>query len=195
LRLVVFVRAPVAGQVKSRLVPALGPHGAAALYERLARACIVRAAEAAIGAVELWCTPDIHHPFFAACQREFGVSLHLQQGADLGERMADAVKRKLPGIIIGSDCPSLTAADLRAAAAALQQGWDAVLGPAEDGGYVLLGMRRYDSSLFAGLAWGTGQVLAETRARLRRLGWRWQELAERWDVDLPEDLQRLGLPL
>ena len=93
--------------------------------------------------------------------------------------------------MIGTDCPALTAGELRAAAKALQAGNDAVFVPAEDGGYVLIGLRHPIASLFYGIPWGTDQVMDHTRARLRSAGLRWQELAPLWDVDRPEDLDRL----
>ncbi len=101
-------------------------------------------------------------------------------------RTTDAV------VLIGTDCPVLRVADLRAAARALQGGADAVLSPAEDGGYALIGLRRVSPWLFSGLEWGSGSVLRETRTRLRELGWRWRELRTVWDVDRPEDYVRLG---
>ncbi|RLA31853.1 MAG: glycosyltransferase, partial [Gammaproteobacteria bacterium] len=67
-----------------------------------------------------------------------------------------------------------------------------VLGPAEDGGYVLIGVRRLSPVLFEGVDWGSDRVLRQTRARLTALGWRWHELRMLWDVDRPEDLMRLG---
>ena len=94
-------------------------------------------------------------------------------------------------VLIGSDCPALTPADLRAAARALKAGADAVLSPAEDGGYALIGLRRVTRRLFDGIAWGRPTVLERTRARLRRIGWRWKELRTVWDVDRPEDVARL----
>jgi rSAM/selenodomain-associated transferase 1 len=193
LRIIVFARAPVPGQAKRRLIPALGEEGAARLYQALAKACLTSACEAAVGPVELWCTPGTDHPFFAACRSEFRVSLYQQQGADLGERMAYALSQELPALIMGSDCPSLAAADLREAAVALSQGADAVLGPAHDGGYVLLGLSRIDASLFGGIAWGTDTVLQETRSRLWQLGWHWHELPLRFDIDRPDDLRWLRL--
>jgi rSAM/selenodomain-associated transferase 1 len=169
----------------------LGDQGAADLYRRLARRCLASAKQAAVAPVELWCTPDTDHPFFRDCSRDFGVSLHMQQGEDLGQRMFRALAQGLPALIMGSDCISLSAADLREAAAALELGADAVLGPAEDGGYVLLGLARASPALFDGIAWGSDQVLGDTRTRLRQLGWCWYELPVRWDVDRPEDLARL----
>lgn len=94
-------------------------------------------------------------------------------------------------LLIGCDCPTLTAAYLRQALTALKKGYNAILGPAEDGGYVLLGLRHAEPELFSGIAWGTDTVLDSTRSRLRRLKWRWHELPEQWDVDRPADLMRL----
>jgi rSAM/selenodomain-associated transferase 1 len=190
----VFARAPVAGAVKTRLIPAIGAEGAAALHARLVRHSLAIAVEANLGPVSLCCDPVASHPFFTGCAREFGVALHVQQGADLGARMAAALRAALEeaagAIVIGSDCPSLTADDLRRAAAALAA-HDAVLGPAEDGGYVLVGLRRSLPALFDDIEWGTSSVLEQTRARLRAAGAGWFEIETRWDVDRPQDLGRL----
>ena len=101
-----------------------------------------------------------------------------------------------PGLLIGSDCPALTPEYLREAAAALVNGYDAVIGPAEDGGYVLIGLARVHSSLFERIRWGGPDVLEDTRARFGALGWRCRELDTLWDIDRPEDLERLrnGMP-
>ena len=102
------------------------------------------------------------------------------------------VLRRHPyAVLIGSDCPALRPADLRAAARVLREGADAVFAPAEDGGYPLIGLRRVSRRLFDGIPWGDPQVLARTRRRLKSLGWRWQELRTLWDVDRPEDVARL----
>ncbi|MDO9371980.1 MAG: DUF2064 domain-containing protein, partial [Gammaproteobacteria bacterium] len=92
-------------------------------------------------------------------------------------------------IIIGSDCPLLTALDLKAALTALSDDFDAVLGPAQDGGYVLIGLHHTSPALFANVPWGTSRVLALTRERLKQLQWRAHELSAHWDVDRPEDLE------
>ncbi|MCL5668994.1 MAG: TIGR04282 family arsenosugar biosynthesis glycosyltransferase [Gammaproteobacteria bacterium] len=191
--ILIFAKAPVAGEVKTRLIPTLGAQGAARLHEQLARRCIAQASAAALSPVQLWCAPDAAHPFFMQCQKEFGVTLHTQQGGDLGARMAHALSTALETasytIIIGTDCPALTAHDLREALAMLEQGYDAVLGPAEDGGYVLLGLRRVAPQPFENIPWGTEQVLDLTRARLKQLQWRWHELPARRDIDRPQDLE------
>ena len=117
-----------------------------------------------------------------------------QRGGDLGSRMRNAFDEALAWhprvIIIGTDCPVLTARHLAEAADALARGNDAVLIPAEDGGYALIGLTRCDDALFEGIAWGGDQVLAQTRERLAKLQWRWQELETLWDIDRPEDYRR-----
>jgi uncharacterized protein len=193
--LVIFAKAPVPGGAKTRLIPLLGEEGAALLYEKMVIRSIATATNVGIGPVELWCTPSTEHPFFSRCAEEFGIMLRCQTEGDIGERMAHAfretLKRSTYVLLMGTDCPSLTGDDLGEAVNALRKGDDAVLIPSEDGGYVLMGLRRYAEELFTGIEWGTEDVLEETRVRLRRLGWRWHELSERWDVDLPEDVERL----
>ena len=188
---IVFAKAPVPGEVKTRLVATLGAAGAAALHRRMVRRAVATALEAAVGPAELCAAPDRSHPFFAACAREFGVALTEQGPGDLGDRMARALARRAPALLIGADCPVLAAQHLRAAARALTDGYDAVLGPAEDGGYVLVGLAHAANGMFERIQWGSACVLAATRERLRTLGLDWFELPVLWDVDRPEDLARM----
>lgn len=194
-RVAVFAKAPVPGEVKTRLVPLLGAEGAARLQEALVRHALAIAAQSAIGDVELWCAPHAGHPFFERCARELGVRTRTQPAGDLGRRMqaafdaAFADRRAL--VLIGSDCPALSAADLRAARAALRT-HDAAFTPAEDGGYVLVAMSRPVAGVFDGIDWGTGRVMRQTRERLSAVGARACELPVRWDVDRPEDYARLA---
>jgi len=195
-RILVFAKAPVPGQVKTRLAPTLGKCGAAQLHRKLVERTLDTASTAALGAIELCCAPDASHAYFAACAKRHGLSLHTQGEGDLGVRMARALERPLalgaPALLIGCDCPVLTPAYLHEAATALACGADAVFGPAEDGGYVLIGLARAPrAQLFEAISWGTDTVMQDTRARLRQLGWCWRELAPLWDVDRPEDLLRL----
>lgn len=194
-RVLIFARAPVAGGVKTRLIPLLGDHGAAALYRSLVGRALTVARESGVGPVELWCAPTTDDDFFATCRDRFNATLHRQCEGDLGARMLnafeDALTRSRHVLLTGSDCPSLTAADLRAAASALREGRDAVFCPAEDGGYVLVGLSQAMPALFDAMTWGTPTVMEETRQRLRNLGWRWHELPVHWDVDRPQDYQRL----
>lgn len=191
----IFARAPVAGNVKTRLIPLLGEHGAAALHRGLVEHSLSVARDSGLGPVELWCTPGPEDEFFESCRERFGVTLHRQCSGDLGAKMLDALEdgllRSRHVLLSGSDCPSLTAADFRTAAGALRDGRDAVFCPAEDGGYVLVGVSHAMPALFEAMTWSTDTVMEETRLRLRHLGWRWHELPMHWDVDRPEDYQRL----
>jgi rSAM/selenodomain-associated transferase 1 len=194
-RVMVFARAPVPGEVKTRLIPALGEAGAAALHRRLVSHCLRAARDSRLGSVELWCAPGTGDPFFLECERRFGASLHPQGEGDLGARMRrafeSALARSRRAVLVGSDVPALSPRYLRDADRALAEGEDAVVGPAEDGGYVLIGLSRVDAELIRDIPWGGPDVLAETRRRVAALAWRLRELPALWDVDRPEDLARL----
>lgn len=186
----ILSRAPVPGQTKTRLIPALGAEGAADLHRHFLHATVRTALQANLGPVTLWCTPDTSHPEFAACAALGPLTLRQQAEGDLGQRMLATISG--PTLIIGTDCPALTPAHLQQAANALSEN-DAVLIPAEDGGYVLIGLRQPEPAIFTGITWGTAQVLASTRQRLRDIGYSWRELPTLWDVDEPADLTRLAL--
>ena len=203
---IVFAKAPVAGQAKTRLAPALGAAGAAALAERLLDHAVAQAVAANLGSVALCVTPHAAHPAFQRLRARHGLALTLQGDGDLGTRMHRAItqaltqtpKRHRSVLLIGSDAPALTAAVLRAAAAALDDAGgdaggtaDAVFVPALDGGYVLVGLRRPAPALFANVAWSTGQVMAMTRQRAAAAGLRLAELPALADIDEPADLVHL----
>ncbi len=192
--LVVFAKAPQPGRVKTRLAPLLGEERAARLHARMIEGTVRVASQAGFERVELHCAPHTRHGVFLALARRHALVLRAQGRGDLGARMQRAFERVLRtariAVLIGTDCPVLRAADLREAARALQGGADAVLSPAEDGGYALIGLRRTSPRLFCGIDWGSDSVLAQTRRRLRELGWRWRELRTLWDVDRPEDYVR-----
>jgi len=188
VQIAIFARAPVPGAAKTRLIPLLGAEGAARLHERLVLHAIDRALAADIGAVTLWCAPDSSHPFFA----QTGVALADQQGADLGARMLHAFQAaKGPLLLIGADCPAITADDLRWCAQALLEGAHSVFLPAEDGGYGLVGAARPIPQIFGDMEWGAADVMAQTRARLTKAGIPWREGRTIWDVDRPDDYARL----
>lgn len=193
--LMIFAKAPVAGYAKRRLIPALGAEKAALLQTHLIEHTLATAVATGIP-LELWCAPDASHPFFAECAAQYPIILRSQAGRDLGERMhhafSDALGRGPWVLIIGCDSPALTPEMLIESSQMLEQGCDAVIGPAEDGGYYLIGLRRPEPSLFHDIPWGAGVVLERTRERLHALGWGWQELAPLWDLDRPDDLFRLG---
>ena len=204
LRIAIMAKAPVPGLAKTRLAPALGAAGAAALAERLLRHAVAQAAGAAPGRVTLWAAPDATHPVFVDLAQRHGLRLAVQPAtADLGARMAavfaegDAAG---PGaqLLMGSDIPALCSQTLRRAAAALQD-HAVVFVPALDGGYALVGLRHgaearhpgLHAALFRQMVWSTAQVMAQTRERLAALGVVATELPAVPDIDEPADLAHL----
>jgi hypothetical protein len=196
VRTLIFAKAPVPGQVKTRIARAIGAEAAASLYRKLMVHCLETALAAQLGEVVLCVTPEgTRDAFLLDLARRHGLRVVPQQGDDVGARMAHAlhwsVSGGTPTLLIGSDCAALTAAYLRDAAAALAPPADVVLGPAEDGGYFLVGVRAACPDCFKAIEWSTPRVLQQTRARLQSAGLRWHELAPTWDVDEPADLPRL----
>ncbi len=189
-----FCKAPIPGQVKTRLIPPLTDEEAANLHCKLTRKTLATATQNELCAVQLWCSPLTGHPFFQELNQTYLVELCLQQGADLGERMhhafCQALTKYKQAIIIGCDCPSLTGEDISRALTWLTQGNDCVIAPAEDGGYVLIGLTKPQEQLFKDMPWSTDRVSAMTRERLIALNLRHQELTRQWDVDTPVDLNR-----
>lgn len=196
VQVAILAKAPIAGLAKTRLIPALGPQGAARLQRQLTRHAIGTALAAGLGPVTLWCTPDARHRFFRALHQTTGIGCAVQPGGALGDRMHSAFTRHClhgPLLLTGTDSPPLRPAHLRDAAVALLGGADAVFYPAEDGGYVLVGLRRPQPALFQGMVWSTAEVMAQTRSRARAQGLRVREFETLWDVDVPADLERLKL--
>ena len=191
-RIVIFAKAPVAGKVKTRLIPALGEADAARLAEEMLRGTL-REAEATGLGVELCASP---HPGSPEWQPFLPTIPATDQGeGGLGERLARAAARVIGSgeniLLIGADCPDLDSARLRAASERLQT-HDAVIHPAQDGGYVLLGLSRQDSSLFDGIAWSTSSVAADTIARIEALGWSLHVGETLSDIDEPGDLAHVN---
>jgi rSAM/selenodomain-associated transferase 1 len=189
--IVLFARAPVPGAAKTRLIPLLGEQGAAGLHREMTVACICEAKTVIDHPIELWCSPNDDHPFFVECRTQHGVMTYVQQGRDLGECMADAFHDTLQRydrvLLAGTDCPQLTSSVFRSAAQALDEGNPAVIVPATDGGYVLLGLASSSPSLFEYIHWGSDTVLQQTRDRFTALGWCWAELPALVDIDTPDD--------
>lgn len=196
-RLVVFAKAPQPGLAKTRLIPALGAEGAAQLARCMLDHALRQAVDAQFGPVELCMSPGPDDAAWQGIELPEGVLRTDQGEGDLGERMARAVYRVTtkpqgqPILLMGTDCPELTAGIIRDAAAQLAQ-HDAVLIPAADGGYVLLGLRAHCPGIFRDMAWSTSSVAAETLRRLAALGlnvWLGPTLH---DIDEPAD--RVHLP-
>jgi rSAM/selenodomain-associated transferase 1 len=190
---ILFTRAPVAGRVKTRLAASLGAERAARLHERLTAAALATALASRCAPVALHATAK--HAWLVHLCRQNRVLLRLQKGKDLGERMANATRAALRYapfvLLIGADCPELTPRALRRAARWLAGGTDAVLAPARDGGYALVGLRRPADFLFRDMPWGSERVYGETAKRLKDRGWRLRALEAVGDVDRPEDLARV----
>lgn len=184
-RLVLFTRWPEPGKAKTRLIPALGPSGAAALHKRLTENTVATLRASGL---------PIEVRYTGAPRERFadwlgGDLAYAEQGAgDLGERMRRA-SVPCPVIFVGGDCPDMQPGHLARAAAALAD-TPVVIGPAEDGGYWLIGLAEPQGYLFAGIAWGTSAVLAGTQARLAAHGIRPAMLETLSDCDRPEDLAR-----
>ena len=189
----IFTRTPVPGDVKRRLIPELGEEGAASLYRELLERTVLTVVEADIGDVQLHCWPETQHPWLRAMQNDYPLQLVRQQGSDLGARMHHAFAQALiqyhRAVIVGCDIPELAATDLITACEKLGEK-QAVLGPAEDGGYYLIGLNRPCPALFEDIPWGRHGVLHKTRDRIRQQGLGCFELYPRWDVDRPEDVRR-----
>ena len=195
--LVVFVKHPAPGAVKTRLGAAVGPEPAARLYRTLAER-VLEATTPRAGEYErlvFFDPPDALEEMRAWLP---GVRLLAQSAGDLGARMADAFARAFARgasrvAIVGTDAPGLSRQTVVDALAALDAA-DVVLGPSEDGGYYLLALRNPRPELFAGITWSTSTVAAETRARAAAAGLSVRELAPLRDVDTLEDLRALGWP-
>jgi rSAM/selenodomain-associated transferase 2/rSAM/selenodomain-associated transferase 1 len=192
----IFAKSPIPGEVKTRLAATIGEVNAAALYVGFVESTLATAAAARnaglVDRIELWCAPDAGAPGFAEWRDRFGITLRTQSGADLGTRMRNALEAAIDqgsrAVLIGSDCPALDVPYLAQAVAALDR-HDAVFGPAEDGGYVLVGVARALDA-FSGIRWSTPDVMAATRAKLVALHATWHELPTLWDVDEPSALAR-----
>lgn len=194
-RIVIFAKAPVPGLAKTRLIPVLGAEGAAALAARMLARTVEQAVAAGPGEPELCTTPHPDAPEWQPFLPS-GVRLADQGRGDLGERLARAACRVIAAgeavLLIGTDCPELDAARFREAVARLRY-HDAVIYPATDGGYVLLGLSRFDVSLFADIAWSTQSVARETAARIAALGWSLFVGETLRDIDEPADLAEAGM--
>ncbi len=191
-RLVIFARAPRAGRVKTRLAAAIGEAAALAAYRRLLSHTLEVAAAA--GCPVTLAVDGEDDGSLAQAAADNGWTLARQHGGDLGARMHAAfVEAFATGarrvVLIGCDCPVLRPDDLDEAFRRLARD-DAVFAPAEDGGYVLVGLGRLLPSIFEPMAWGDADVMAETRRRLDSAAIRWSELRELWDLDRADDFLR-----
>jgi rSAM/selenodomain-associated transferase 1 len=189
--LIQFARAPVPGRVKTRMLPELSEAAACELHRALVLWTCRRLVGSRIGPVQLAVTGAPADPLFRQCTTIGASAILVQRGRDLGERMhhalAEGLREYAKVVVVGSDCPAIDGAYVSRARDALD-GSPVVLGPAVDGGYVLVGLTAPLPGLFEAMPWGTGKVLAETRRRLRAMHLIWAELEPLADIDEPRDL-------
>lgn len=187
-----FAKAPVLGKVKTRLIPALGEQGALDLYLSLLQGQMQVLNSSKLSSIQLWVDENPEHPAFS----QFKGEIKVQKGKNLGDRMADAAQSVLSHfkavLIIGSDCPDIDEVYLEQALTSLyDKASDIVLGPAMDGGYVLIGMKQANANLFQGIAWGTETVRRDTLKLISRNKLNLVELPVLRDIDTTEDLKSL----
>jgi len=191
--ILVFAKAPVAGRVNTRLIPAIGVTAATQLQETLLHKRLESIEQNALCEVILMCAPDTLHVCFKDCETRYGVSLLSQHGDDLGQRLSNGIKHALPlkknVIVVGTDAPALDGASIEEAIIALSS-HDVVMVPAEDGGYVLIGMSAHYPELFEGIEWGSDKVMAQTEAKVASQNLQLCRLATSWDIDREEDYKR-----
>lgn len=198
--IMLFTRVPVVGKVKSRLIPALGARGACRLHKAMLEKALEALAQTLATERQLWLAGNSRAQAGYMAPSNYGISVHWQRGLDLGERMAQAFQQNFSAgfrriVVAGSDCPALAVDHYEQVLDALGR-YDAVLIPALDGGYVLLGLSRWDSFLFSDVPWGTERVFQVTVDKLGSMGWSWSVLPALPDIDQVEDLVHLeGLGL
>jgi rSAM/selenodomain-associated transferase 1 len=195
-RIVIFAKAPVPGKAKTRLAPALGEGGAARLAHRMLLDTWRQAEAADVADAELCVEPDPTDDEWHGLLPPGAVPVSGQGEGDLGQRLACAAQRVIAGgervVLIGTDCPGLTTRRLTDACRELER-HEAVIHPTFDGGYALLGLSRFDPSIFSGIEWSSSSVASATIGRIRTLGWSLHLGETLRDIDEPADLEGLAL--
>jgi len=192
--ILVFAKAPVAGKVNTRLIPDIGESAATQLQADFIHQRLQMLSSADLCDVFLMCAHDINHEYFKRCKQRYPVTLVEQRGEDLGERLLDGIEKALERyrycIVIGTDAPALDATVIQQAIDVLHKQTEVVFVPAEDGGYVLVGLQKAYDFLFQNINWGTAEVMQQCRDVLRLNNIVFDELEECWDVDVLQDYER-----
>lgn len=189
--LIIFAKAPVAGKVKTRLIPDYSPVQANLIHQQLLEYTVAGLSHIGGVDVQLHCAPDQQHNFFQYLKSQYNISLADQVAGDLGQKMSTALFNGLLDykkvVLIGADIPAIDTNYIQWAFSKLDR-HPTVLGPAEDGGYVLVGLNKPQPAMFDGIEWGSANVLQQTIERLQ------PEipllLDTLWDVDRAEDVER-----
>ncbi len=192
--ILVFAKAPVEGDVNTRLISDIGVQAATQLQYDLVHQRLTMLTQSKLADVILMCSPDEKQNFFLQCEKKYLVKLRKQMGCNLGERMMNGVREALTRykhcIVIGTDAPALDTYLIQQAINTLHNDTNVVFVPAEDGGYVLVGMQQCHDVLFQDINWGASEVMQQSRARLNKINISYKELETCWDVDRLEDYQR-----
>jgi len=189
-QLIIFIKEPINGKCKTRLIPLLGEQGATDFYKQLASHTVQTSCQLENIDVALYTYPETQHPFIQNLATDNATSIHSQQGKDLGERMYNALHTSLKSyahcVLIGSDCPGITSDYIEQAFKALESN-SITLGPATDGGYVLIGCNKISPDIFANTEWSSQTVMQQCLKNIHRLNYSHHLLAELWDIDTPND--------
>ena len=192
--LIVFAKPPVAGLSKTRLIPALGIQGAADFQTKLLEYTLEKFSRHADWKTQLWLSSELQTEYRDKLKMQYDLSFFSQQGENLGEKMHHALAYSLSNFdkvsLIGTDCPALNSRLIGKTFAMLDQ-VDLVLTPAEDGGYVQIAAKKIDFEVFRNVKWGGVKVMQQTRENLEKTRLSMALTETLWDVDLPEDLERL----
>ena len=194
-RILIFTKAPVPGKCKTRLIPCLGEEGAAKLQERLINKIINDLDDFQLCPFEIWQSETTNYFTERVLKLKNNIEIHTQSGNNLGQRMSnalnDGLKRSTKLIIIGSDCIDYSKHYLTTALLALSK-QQIVIGPAYDGGYVLIGATSFYPDIFKDICWGTEYVFEQTIQKLTLLGLEFTQLNRLHDIDTPNDLERIS---
>ena len=195
-QILIFAKTPVIGRVKTRLIPHIGDTNALRLYQAMLQQTVETTANSKLCNVRMYCLPTEDHLFIQSLKSDYPIELDIQQGTNLGERMFDAASKALKVckhvVLIGCDRLQFTAERLENVLSLLSsENIDAVITPAHDGGYVLLGLNRVNPLLFENIEWGTDSVMQQTCNALESLRWEWREMETLRDLDTIEDLAHI----
>ncbi len=192
--ILLFAKAPVTGKVNTRLIPDIGVQAATKLQDELIIQRLLMLTRANLCAVHLMCSPNVKNDYFVRCNEQYPITLLAQSGTDLGMRMLNGVKQALQQykycIVIGTDAPALDEMLIEQAIECLKTNTEVVFVPAEDGGYVLVGLQKPHKFLFQDITWGSAQVMQQSRNKLNKNSISFYELETCWDIDRVEDYQR-----
>ncbi|PHS70058.1 MAG: hypothetical protein COB22_08415 [Cycloclasticus sp.] len=188
----IFAKAPVVGQVKTRLAVDVGSEKACAIYKQLLTNTLNNAVSKH-WPTEIWCSPDVQHPYLQSLGKQHHTQLKTQSSGDLGERMLLALQAGLTRaekvVLIGSDCPVISVDYIQAAFDALDTS-DVVFGPVEDGGYVLVACKHAGEQMFTNVEWSCAETLKQNITAIKKVGLKQDQLSTLWDIDTVNDWQR-----